>query len=447
MTALTSTRSSAAMRLAGTRVLLLAALAFTLLTFAPRHAWAKYKFCATYTPSYTDTTAGEDYLKAVPHGLSFHRMILFRNGVQVGDKFADITGCYPDTQTAAGNYTMWVVTQVRAGTAEARVFQASNAGGIPAVINGWGNLPADTGAAVITKTYSANGTVYDGVFRASLAVQWGFSSFSVANTLYEVFAEATASSGSGDGEDCVACVVGAELFLGKDGADVWTNNSKATIIHEFGHLIANSSFGAFGTEGVAEKNRYCASVTNNAGFDACRCDQVDPTTASTFCGNEDWDRLHCLNSREYIHAAFSEGWGHYVATKVLNNTTQSAATFPYYKDSLNNNLNELQSPVAHNAQPATPYKWMDNKCSDSMTQRGTEMDWLSFFYVVGTQTANAYSLSNYWDVMFSSEVCAGGCTDDDKVKWADLAAGAGTVFSDQKLAHFVNNGNTYGVNH
>lgn len=87
------------------------------------------------------------------------------------------------------------------------------------------------------------------------------------------------------------------------------------------------------------------------------------------------------------------------------------------------------------------------KCSSDMTSKGTEMDWLSFFYVVGTQTSNAYSLSNYWDVMFSSQVCNGGCTENDKVTWTNLAAGAAAAFSGNKLTHFVNNGSTYGVNH
>ena len=188
-------------------------------------------------------------------------------------------------------------------------------------------------------------------------------------------------------------------------------------------------------------------MTNNAEFGACRCDQDDPTSASTYCQNEDWDRLHCLNSREYIHAAFDEGWSHYVATRVLNDPTQSGATFPYYKDSLNINLNELQSPVSHNAQPSTPYEWMDNKCADDMSNKGTEMDWLSFFYVVGSQTSHAYSLSNFWTVMFTSDVCAGTCTTDDKVTWSKLVLGATSAFAGDKLDHFVNNGATYGVNH
>lgn len=69
--------------------------------------------------------------------------------------------------------------------------------------------------------------------------------------------------------------------------------------------------------------------------------------------------------------------------------------------------------------------------------------------VVGTQTSNAYSLSNYWDVMFSSQVCSGACTEGDTIAWSQLVDGVnlGTSFSLDKKNYFINNGSAYGVNH
>lgn len=427
------------------RVLVVFAVSTAFLMLTSQDAWAKYKFCATYTPSYTDTTSGEDFLKTGPHTVAYHRLLLYRNDVLLGDKFAGPDGCYPDTQTAAGSYTLRLVTNVKYVSAEVRVYSSSGPQ-LPTIAYGWSNLPADTSASIVTKSYTANGTVYDPLFRVSLAAAWALSNMSVGNTVYNIYAEATASSG---GSGCVACVTGWNMYLGQDGTGAWTNTSKSTILHEFGHLIANSSFGGFITPGTTPASTYCASVTNGAGFDACRCDQVDPTGSSPYCGGEDWDRLHCLNSREYVHAAFNEGWGHYLATRVLNDSTQSGAVFPYYKDSLSSNLSELQAPVAHQARPSTAHRWMETKCSDTMTDRGTEMDWLSFFYYVGTQTANAYSLQNYWALMYSSSVCNGPCTSAHEVDWDDIVAGVNNTagFSGAKKLHFINSGDSYGVNH
>ena len=239
-----------------------------------------------------------------------------------------------------------------------------------------------------------------------------------------------------------------ELFLSSEPAvpGKWTNQEKGVIAHEFGHFSQKDLFGYFGQQGLTVSDQYCASV-NEGG---CRCDFVATSPVSGFCGGIQIDQAHCLNSREYLFGAFPEGYAHLIAAITLNNTSEGAAIFPYYKNvATPNGATFDTAPVPHQVLPTTPYRRMETACSGTMASRGTEMDWLSFLYNLNTQTSNRYSFGEIQTLLTNVNVCNGPCTDADKVTYAKMvqAVDAQTTWSTAKKNHFKSFASAYGVNH
>lgn len=415
----------------------------TLLTtclYAPE-ASAAYKFCTAIMPFYNDSNKGEDHLTGSV-GAQRHKMELYRNGVRIWTGFADSDGCIPSPQSLAGNYTHVTWSHLSRGSVNVYVHK-NDLSTLYGLSTTW-NLPADNGGTVNKWTMMA-GTPDDGVWRTTAVVGLALGLGLVADRTYRINAEHPVAAQPA----CTGCVIGNNMYLSQQNGS-WVNLSKAAIAHEFGHLIQNSAFGSFGVQGVSVANYYCESVVETT----CRCTTVSASPPSGECGNEQMDKLHCLNSREHLHAAFGEGWAHYYAAATLNNTYETSAVFPYYKNVIQSNGNYYWiAPVSHQVLPQTPYRWMTNNCNSSVVNKGTEMDWLSFLYYVGTQTASKYTLVDYHAVMTSTQVCGSWCTDADKVTWTKMRDGVDAQalrqppWSDTKRNHFTTNGAVYGVNY
>jgi hypothetical protein len=415
-------------------------IAAGLLLAAPRDAHAVYKFCAFITPTFSDSNVGEDYLVSGTVLAKWHYMEIRRNGVVVGSGYADSSGCLATTFSTAGNYEHVVFPKIGwssgANLGTATVFSKPGEPFVGASFT-WASLPASTGAAVVTKTINVMGSVLDGLFRTTV-VFLNSPSF-ITKQHYTIYAQVPPAEA-----ECTGCAGGQEMILSAEG-NQWLNQKKAVIAHEWGHLIQESLFGFFGMQNVSGADIYCGAVAEAT----CRCDQVAASPVSTECGGEQWDRLHCLNSREYMFGAFQEGWAHFLAAAMLNDTSQTTAIFPYYKKQIHDNGNFVNlPPVHHQVLPTTKYRWMENECNGTMAGRGTEMDWLSFLYYVNTQTANKYTLTELMTLMRSTSVCNGACTDSDKVTYAKMVQGVDAqTWSAAKKNHFKNNGTPFGVNH
>lgn len=415
--------------------------AVALLTlWATRDAKAAYKFCSSIQPVFQDSGVGEDFFVSGTVPARSHRLHVYRNNVLVSTGTADASGCTTNTFTLAGTYkvTTWAKVQpdptvtflIRRDVGDTQDHGWNNT---------WNNLPASTGAAVVEKRSTMVGTTLDGLFRVSALLIAVPNGSLMANSTFTILAEAAES-------DCSGCAFPADmrLELGFENG-FWLNRRKSVVLHELAHLVQHRLFGSFGKTGVTADDDYCESVAEAI----CQCGLVAPSEVDPWgrCGGEQLNRLHCLNSREHLHAAFDEGFAHAYAARLLNNSAQSDATYPYYKNLVNSNGVGFQPPpVAHNVVPATRYRWMETKCNSAMAQRGTEMDWLGFIYNLLNKTTNAYLFADLRTVMRSLPVCNGTCAGQN-VTWAMMSSGvnAQAGFPLAKKQHFTDRGIDFGV--
>jgi hypothetical protein len=110
----------------------------------------------------------------------------------------------------------------------------------------------------------------------------------------------------------------------------------------------------------------------------CRCDHVPPIQ-----GPE-----HCLQSRESYDVSATEGFAQFFGTKLFNLDTQGDATLNYYKRFRygQGELDYWDPPV-----PADAFgyvHWIDDYCTQPLTDFGVEWDWLNFFYKVTSRHAS-----------------------------------------------------------
>jgi hypothetical protein len=419
-------------------------IAAAALLAAPRDAHAVYKFCANINPVYVDSGNGEDNLGGLVTA-AFHYMEVTFNGV-TSSGYSDANGCLATTFSGAGTYLHGIYPKVRLGTSTTTIYEKRNTA-FTGLAYTWSNLPASTGSAVTEKRSTISGTTLDHLYRVSAVVEFVTAAAIVVNTSYTIYARVPAGEAGG----CVACVQGNVMTLSSEPSNPnrWTNQQKGVIAHEFGHFSQKDLFGYFGQQNgqqiIAPTDSYCAPVTE----DPCECNFVTASPPSSFCGGEQIDRLHCLNSREYLFGAFPEGYAHLIATITLNNTSQGAAIFPYYKHLVSADGTTFDSaPVPHQVLPSPPYAWMDTVCPTAAAGRATEMDWLGFLYHVNTQGTNRYSFTEIQTLMTNAAVCAGVCTDADKVTYLKMVQAVDAqTWSAGKKNHFKSFASAYGVNH
>lgn len=196
-------------------------------------------------------------------------------------------------------------------------------------------------------------------FDTSIADQWNIAAAAgwamyrrAAGLSGENFDMYTETCPSGGG----SCRSGNAIYLDSPA------DSKYVINHEFGHLVAYRKNG-----NAAASTSYAATLNN------CYTDNT---------------RSHEAVSKEYQSAAANEGYGHYYAAVAFNQTDQTDCGFAYYKSTdwdLDTFTDDIW--VTCESGPITGVDggdYVGDWCTGTLTNRGTEWDWLRFLWDLDT---------------------------------------------------------------
>jgi hypothetical protein len=304
-------------------------------------------------------------------------------------------------------------------------------------------------SAYLTAGYQVTGNVAATVARL-------FSQNDIAGAAYNVHANIGCLDGNPGDDDIPptdSCAFGDLTYIGPElvpgslipGDTVWKN----VIAHELGHTAQRRMSGVpLRTYEFDENGLPCSSPTGEGGGGvggggpvAC---QPDDVTTTIHCRCEHVtasNRLDCLQSREIMSAANAEGFGHFMAARIWNDAAQSDCSFNYYKE-FREPGGDKQPPYKVNCKTAV--KWRDNKCFNAL--RGTEYDWLQFYWNVNTVGVNKVPLDDISE--FHTAACGGDCT-STFVDWLSLKAAALGYYAgdplDPQFANWQTMGNTFGV--
>ncbi|MDJ0763444.1 MAG: hypothetical protein QNJ97_10685 [Myxococcota bacterium] len=164
------------------------------------------------------------------------------------------------------------------------------------------------------------------------------------------------------------------IEIRNEGAD--RSRKKFQAVHEFGHAIGDAYADFYDIHsGSAYHDRpllcYCTGTT------------------------------HCLQSREYIAHAQSEGFAHFISSAVFNkrNTTDQNGFFGYYKP-INYPPGRIDCTDDVCPVDLTQFeRWWHTWCDTSWNDRGVEWDWLVFFWNLWTaDDSSRYSITDILDV-------------------------------------------------
>jgi hypothetical protein len=121
-----------------------------------------------------------------------------------------------------------------------------------------------------------------------------------------------------------------------------------------------------------------------------------------------------------ITAAQIEGWGHFLAARSLNNGFENNCTFGYYKEFKNDDLSTTFPPMIKSC--FNQVKWMANRCQ--ATNRGTEWDWMNFYWRVANKDGISFSDFN----SLYRSACGGQKCNNNVVTFPQTTAAANAVF-------------------
>lgn len=169
------------------------------------------------------------------------------------------------------------------------------------------------------------------------------------------------------------CECGGKLYIGD--ADL-----KYVIVHEMGHAVSEAA------NGWANNDK-----NYDADYGACYT-----------AGNGG----HGMNQKEWQSAAVVEGLGHYYAAQAFNNTSGADCVFVQYKTTDWDLVGGAVNPGEQEGDPincdGSPYSgigagdYVYQMCSPFLSNRGTEYDWLRFFWDL--RTDGAVSTGDIFDI-------------------------------------------------
>jgi hypothetical protein len=184
-----------------------------------------------------------------------------------------------------------------------------------------------------------------------------------------------------------------------DSTDVWVSDARWKFVlgHEFGHMVQD-----FAGAGLNAVYRFVGDESNGAGGlqdpastqtsaelkRDCTCELIEPGD----------NRLHCIQSIELSESAQQEGFGHFFAARLYNRVYGEAGfsanecVFNYYKQTGAPNLVPTATVHPVPLDCAVPYAHRDTACSAVTITNGVagaEIDWLTFFWAITTQTTPA----------------------------------------------------------
>jgi hypothetical protein len=405
-------------------IVLGAALSFPSTSFA----LGNYKFCGRWTYHFDDQGQGEDFLLHEA-GNSVGRInaartwaVVERNGVNVWSGYMDTSGCTGNITANAGNYVFFVTTALAKSNKFIWIWPESNEQWqwFSATYN---NQPQRATGNNVTHTTSF-GTGERTASVAAVATHLlNQADQGLVDNTYKIYANPPCPGGSG------ACYDFSAVFLGTDNFGKSNAFKKSVIGHEVGHNVADKLFGSIG---------FSYSQDGGPAFPMCSCEHV--TTSN---------KQHCLQSREFMAAAQTEGFGHFFATDLFNNGSQSDGMFAYYKE-VNLFGTSLPPPVQVNVTVGS--KWMATFCMPPMFEagKGTEIDWLAFYWQLNNRTSSAFTYTNFRDVY---QLACGGagtnCTSSDNPEWLPLSIAVGTLYgsTSAKTQHWNTTADANGVIH
>jgi len=390
---------------------------------------ASTKFCSNISYMYFDTNKGEDRLTGIPItwmgqvigylGLgdaAYVKAQVKRGSTSVWSGFLDGSGCTPSLATPAGTYTVTVFSAANRANKEWQIFSTDT----NQTLEAWStnvSVTASTAATLDVLVGSGTSEVQHALLVASTALATVPSGFK--SGVHKIFAKQGCQGTVAGG-----CASGSNIWVGTNFEGAQNALRKFVLAHEIGHVLQHDLFGPL-------SNNY----SEDSGGAICECDHV---TAD--------NNLHCMQGREKITTAQVEGWGHYIAATIMNYTNQTDCTFNYYKEVAFLGINE--PPFAFSC--TGRYKWMDSYCPTGSAGLGIELDWMNFYWAVGTQTTNKFSLG---DMEFVYEEACGGpgipratCS-GQVMPWATLRDTVTELYgaTSAKRSYFVTSGADFGV--
>ena len=138
---------------------------------------------------------------------------------------------------------------------------------------------------------------------------------------------------------------------------------KFVVAHELGHYLSAKLGGKHSQKG------YPKGEDSDNIF--CNCTHV--TSAN---------QAHCLQSREHASDGEEEGWGHFVASDIMNADVLGNCVFNYYKEFRywdGSPAGTIGSPPIW-TNCAHSHLWMESFCEADAPNGGIEIDWLSFYW-------------------------------------------------------------------
>jgi len=193
---------------------------------------------------------------------------------------------------------------------------------------------------------------------------------------------------------------GVGVYIGPGAAGFPADASDKFVMgHEYGHFVQSFKFSFNGTDYNAV----------NDSLAACRCDHVVSS-----------NQLHCIQSLEQYAAAFTEGFGHFYAAKLYNNRLEADCEFGYYKE-VYILFGVLQPTVPVTC--ASTINWRDAHCT-AIANSAVEMDVLRFLWALYSTLPDRFTMDEIGELFSAAQSHAGFAA----IKWADVKAGAATVF-------------------
>lgn len=360
------------------------------------------RVCPTWRVHYVDPNSGQDYMNAsgVQHvPASFAHVTIttppqffpyYTPGTQVYSGYLDEDGCTPQLNLS-GNYIFSLTTKHKDGPLEVEVKNNSVADQF-GYANG--SFTATTFGAAVYPTTGEDTRHTRSAAIISRALATDDLPVSAPGNKLEVFADQNCP-GAGN---YAACSSGTRLYIGQNAYGDDMSLRRHIVAHEFGHNISRFGMG----------NPFMSYGGGDAPLSQplCRCDHV------TFA-----NQAHCLQSRETIEVAFTEGFAHFVGTKLFNDQEESSCRFSYYKEFLTTSNTVKSPPVSVNC--ASPVQWMESR-GCAAPNHGTEYDWMNFLWVLNS--SDTLSMPEFFDVMRAACSPSGGGCGGGSFDYVDLEA-------------------------
>lgn len=352
--------------------------------------------------------------------------VLLPGGAVYWQGQADVNGC-ATVQLAPGSYQLLQYTDdVKAGSVTVSTYHVQN--GVPYWYSLFTNFSVSGPASLhLFPTFNNDAVQAAAIAGQALAAHQFNGGMGFLPGTYRIHTNDGCTEFDPPTDSCYKDGI---VHIGTTPANGYTDaHWKFIVGHELGHMVQDRAMGWISI-----------NYDDTASQALCRCDHY-----STDWGN----KTHCIQSRERIGAAQTEGFGHAFATRTFNYTQYNEATFVYYKPVMSGLIYFVQyPPVSFNG--FDPANWMKNHCPAA--GRGTERDWLTFYTNVASNSSpSATPFSALFNIY---KIACGGSTSyscaGQLISWTKLDNAAKTYYGsdvDPRYLRFRFTAIDHGVNY